>query len=177
MDWEINSKWTKKGSKYWTEFCCLVWKLFKLWKLFNWKTCLWIQTTLNVQQLLFEFDFSIFRTVFWWKGPFFKRLSLGHVKSLVNISDRKSNFSFIVWLYILINSIYPDGFYSDLNSWEKTALKIIQNDTDIAYDLKNFRIENWLFDFCVGKTGGGNSPEVSNVIYVPRINIGAHQKD
>ena len=63
MDWEIDSKWTKKSSK-WILSPVFVWKLFKLWKLFNWKTCSWIQTTLNVQQLLFEFDFSIFRTVF-----------------------------------------------------------------------------------------------------------------
>ena len=67
MDWEIDSKWTKKSSK-WILSPVLVWKLFKLWKLFNWKTCSWIQTTLNVQQLLFEFDFSIFRTVFLWNG-------------------------------------------------------------------------------------------------------------
>ena len=30
---------------------------------------------------------------------------------------------------------YPDEFYSDLNSGEKSTLKIIQNDTDIAYEL------------------------------------------
>ena len=37
---------------------------------------------------------------------------------------------------------YPDEFYSNLIGWEKTALKIILNDTDIAYELKNFPIEN-----------------------------------
>lgn len=68
MDWEIDSKWTKKSSK-WILSPVLVLKLFKLWKLFNWKTCSWIQTTLNVQQLLFEFDFSIFRTVFFVECP------------------------------------------------------------------------------------------------------------
>ena len=30
---------------------------------------------------------------------------------------------------------YPDEFYSDLNSGEKSTLKFIQNDTDIAYEL------------------------------------------
>ena len=34
----------------------------------------------------------------------------------------------------------------------KSALKIIQNDTEIAYELWNFPIENRLFNFCVGKT-------------------------
>ena len=30
---------------------------------------------------------------------------------------------------------YPDGFYLNLNSSLESALKIIKNDTDIAYEL------------------------------------------
>ena len=29
----------------------------------------------------------------------------------------------------------PDGFYSNLNSWVNLALKVIKNDTDIAYEI------------------------------------------
>ena len=45
----------------------------------------------------------------------------------------------------------------------KSALKIIKNDTDIAYELEIFRIEIRLFNICVGKTVGGKtilSPEI-----------------
>ena len=39
----------------------------------------------------------------------------------------------------------------------KSALKIIQNDTDIAYKLKKFPIEIKLFYFYVGKIVGGTT--------------------
>ena len=38
----------------------------------------------------------------------------------------------------------------------KSALKIIPNDTDIAYERQNFQIENRLFNFCVGETVGAS---------------------
>ena len=53
--------------------------------------------------------------------------------------------------------------FSNFNKWVKTALKIIVNDTDIAYELQDFRAENRLFNICVGESVGGKSPEVSRV--------------
>ena len=35
---------------------------------------------------------------------------------------------------------------------------MIPNDTDIAYEFENFLIENRIFHFCVGETGGGHLP-------------------
>ena len=35
-------------------------------------------------------------------------------------------------------------------------MKIIQNDTNIGYDLYNFRMEKLNFNFCVGEIVGGN---------------------
>ena len=56
------------------------------------------------------------------------------------------------------------GFYSQTQTWVKSALKIIRNDTDMTNELLNFQIENRLFKFCVGKIVGGKSPEVSHVL-------------
>ena len=54
----------------------------------------------------------------------------------------------------------------------KSALKTIQNDTEIAYELYNFPIENRLFNFCVGKTLNGKSPEVSGIFSKdPLVNL------
>ena len=36
-----------------------------------------------------------------------------------------------------------------------------KNDTDTAYQHQNLEIENQLLNFCVGKSVGGKSPEVS----------------
>ena len=75
MDWEIDSKWTKKSSK-WILIPVLVWKLFKLWKswkLFNWKTCSWIQTTLN--------NFCL-NSTFRYSEQFLVKIFLDFVKSL-----------------------------------------------------------------------------------------------
>ena len=57
---------------------------------------------------------------------------------------------------------YQDEFYSYLNISVKQALKNLQNDTNIAYELENFRIENRHFNLCVGKTVGG-FPEVTGI--------------
>lgn len=59
--------------------------------------------------------------------------------------------------------VYPDEFYFNLNIKVKSVLKIIENDTDIVYELYNFPTENQLFNFCVGGTVGGKPPEVSRV--------------
>ena len=45
----------------------------------------------------------------------------------------------------------------------KSALKIIQNDIDIAYELQNFRIEIRILNFFVGESVGEKSREVSRV--------------
>ena len=50
-----------------------------------------------------------------------------------------------------------------LKSWVKSAWNIIPNDTDIAYELLNFQIENRLFNFCVGETVGRKTPEILGV--------------
>ena len=73
-----------------------------------------------------------------------------------------------IWSIYRLNSgnfgiFGPDVFYSNLSSLFKSALKIIPNDTKIAYELQNFPIENRLFNFCVGETVIGKSPEVLRV--------------
>ena len=42
---------------------------------------------------------------------------------------------------ILLKISYQNEFHSNLNSSVKSALKIIQNDTDIAYELKKLKID------------------------------------
>ena len=59
------------------------------------------------------------------------------------------------------NSEYFEIFYSNLKGRVKSVLKIIRNDTDISYKVKNFSIEIRLFNFCVGKTVGANKFEKS----------------
>ena len=83
-----------------------------------------------------------------------------NLNSWVNSHDtRKGNaWKFVKTLHI---KIFPFG-----QKWPsrivtvKSALKFIQNDIDITYDLQNFRIENPLLNFCVGKTVCGKFPEV-----------------
>ena len=59
--------------------------------------------------------------------------------------------------------------------WIPGILKIIQNDTDIAWELNNVRIENRLFNFCVGKTVGGSREfrgHSQNLLWgVPEFNL------
>ena len=38
---------------------------------------------------------------------------------------------------------------------------MMKNDTNMTCQLKNFQIENQLLNFCVDKSVGGKSPEVS----------------
>ena len=51
-------------------------------------------------------------------------------------------------------------------------MKIIQNDTEIAYELYNFPIENRLFSFCVSKTVNGKSRVVLGIFSTdPLVNL------
>ena len=45
----------------------------------------------------------------------------------------------------------PDTFHLNIDNWVKWALKISQNDTDMAYHFYNFWIENGLFYFLRGQ--------------------------
>ena len=76
--------------------------------------------------------------------------------------DTESLFTEIRALNIKANT---DEFYSNLNSWVQSALKIIQNYTDIAYDLLHFPIENGLFDFYVGEIMGGKPVILRSLIW------------
>ena len=85
---------------------------------------------------------------------------------------RNLNSKYVIYLEMLsmpwLNSgnfeiFYPSEFYSIFSSRVKSALKIIPNDTNIGYHLQNYRNENRLFNFCVGKTVGGKSREFLRV--------------
>ena len=52
---------------------------------------------------------------------------------------------------------------TNFNGRVKLALKVIQNDTDIAYELWYSRTEIHPFNFCVGKIVGGKTLEFSRV--------------
>ena len=70
---------------------------------------------------------------------------------------QKKHISKYFWIFD------PDEFHANLNSWVKSAFKIIQNDTKIAYEHQNFPIENGHFNFCVGKNVDEKSAEFSGV--------------
>ena len=48
----------------------------------------------------------------------------GHVK-----------IQYLGWIPGILGIFDPDEFYWNLHSWVKSALKIIKNDTEIAYEL------------------------------------------